>query len=75
MLYVKMESILFFSLLKNPLFTGVNPRKPPHQFWTNLFQRLGGGKWGLTGAPFGTRGEQKFAPPNHWKGGLPPCII
>jgi len=25
-------------------FTGVNPRKPPHQFWTNLFSKVGWSK-------------------------------
>ena len=44
-----MKKLNVIPLLENPLFTGVNPRKPPHQFWTNLFQRLGGAKMGAYG--------------------------
>jgi hypothetical protein len=55
MLYVKMESILFFSLLKNPLLEKVEENG------------------GLRGQR--PRGEQKIAPLNRWKGGLPPYFI
>jgi hypothetical protein len=49
----------------NPLFTGVpkGPRKPPHEIWTNLFKRLGGGKGGPSSRSRGRglcpRSEQK----------------
>jgi hypothetical protein len=43
-------------------FTGVNPRKPPHQFWTNIFQRLGGAKYIEWGRFFPRSFSEAFVP-------------